>query len=458
MILLQSFKSIYFIGIGGVSMSGLAEIMLHYGHEVAGSDLKNSSITKHLALLGAQIHIGHHSAHIGNPDLVVYTAAISPDNPELKAATKKNIPTLERADFLGRMMKDYTHPVAIAGTHGKTTTTGFVSSILLVAKKNPTILIGGQLDLINGYLHIGNREIFLTEACEYKRSFTKFHPQYAVVLNIEEDHLDYYKDLDDILDAFNDFANRLPEDGRLIYNSDCANSSKLFRKTQHQAITFGMKNSHVSVSNLNYTPYPEFELVIEDISVGNVQLSVPGEHNVYNALAAAACCWCMGLSHSDIVNGLNQFIGAKRRFQLIGSYNGSLIVDDYAHHPTEIKATLKTAKNMTDGRVLCVFQPHTYTRTLSLLSEFASSFDIADTVLIVDIYAAREIDSGLVHSKDLVASLLKNGVDAYYCDSFSSAKTLLVKIAHPSDIILTMGAGDVDVIGQSLIEKSGLNP
>jgi UDP-N-acetylmuramate--alanine ligase len=448
---MKNYKYIHFIGIGGISMSGLAKIMLNRGCKVTGSDMNESNLTEHLKNLGAVIQKGHCGKIIDNQNLVVFTAAINSENAEYKRAEELGIKLLERADFLGELMHDYDSPVAISGTHGKTTTTGFMSSILLKGDSDPTILIGGEYDLIKGNIRIGNDEIFLTEACEYKRSFVKFNPLYGVVLNIEEDHLDYYKDIDDIKSAFLEFGSKIPYNGYLVYNSDCINSKHLFDELSCNIRTFGIKNkANIWANNITYTPYPSFDLHIDDNLISTVSLKVPGEHNLYNALAAIACAHTMDIEIPDILEGIQSFKGTKRRFQYKGVLNGAAVIDDYAHHPTEIKTTLKTVRKMTDKRVLCVFQPHTYTRTSSLLKEFSEAFSDADTVLIVDIYAAREKDLGIVHSRDLVEGINKNNIEAIYCISFEEAEEYFREHSKEGDIIITMGAGNIYQIGDNI--------
>jgi UDP-N-acetylmuramate--alanine ligase len=450
----KNYKYIHFIGIGGISMSGLAEIMLNRGCKVTGSDINETNLTEHLKNLGAVIQKGHDGKIIDNQNLVVFTAAVNSENPEYIRAEKLGIKLLERADFLGELMHDYNSPVAISGTHGKTTTTGFMSSILLKGDSDPTILIGGEYDLIKGNIRIGNDETILTEACEYKRSFVKFNPFYGVVLNIEEDHLDYYKDIDDIKSAFLEFGSKIPDNGYLVYNSDCGNSKHLFDKLSCNLRTFGIKDkANIWADNITYTPYPSFNLHIDDTLISKVSLKVPGEHNLYNALAAVACAHAMDIENSNIIEGIQSFTGTKRRFQYKGILNGASVIDDYAHHPTEIKTTLKTVREMTDKRVLCVFQPHTYTRTFSLLKEFSEAFSDADTVLVVDIYAAREKDLDIVHSKDLVEGINRNNTKAIYCSSFEEAEEYFRTHSSKGDIIMTMGAGNVHLIGENITES-----
>lgn len=449
---MDKYKYIHFIGIGGISMSGLAEIMLNRNCKVSGSDINDSHLIKHLENLGANIQIGHDKKIITTQDLVVFSSAIKETNPEYTEAKKIGAKILERADFLGELMKEYKHPIAVSGTHGKTTTTGFLTSILIESKMDPTILLGGEYDLIKGNIRIGKGETFLTEACEYKRSFVKFNPQFGIVLNIEEDHLDYYKDLEDIKSAFYEFGSKINENGFLIYNIDCKNSKDLFKSLKCNLITFGLSlNSQVKASNIKYNPYPTYDLFIHNKFISTISLKVPGEHNIYNSLAAIACSYAMDIDNNYFIDGIQNFSGTKRRFEFKGTFNDAIVIDDYAHHPTEILATLRAVKMMKPKRILCVFQPHTYTRTISLIDDFAKSFSNADVVLIVDIYAAREPDLGVIHSRDLVEKLINNNVNAIYLNSFYEASNYFINNAKKGDIILTIGAGDVYLIGESIL-------
>ncbi len=448
---MKTYEWIHFIGIGGISMSGLAEIMLKKGVKVTGSDMTFSPLIEKLLSHGAIIHMGHQPSNIENPELVVYTAAVKDSNSEIVTAKQKNIPLMDRAEFLGLLMADYTYPIAISGTHGKTTTTALMSSVLLKADTDPTILIGASFDLINGNLRVGQDDILLTEACEYKRSFTHFKPKIGIVLNIDLDHLDYYKNIDDIKSAFYDFSQNISSDGYLIYNNNCTHSYNLFKNLNCQLISFGLNpESDVSALNIKYNPYPEFDLYVKGTLAGRVKLRVPGEHNVYNALSVAAASHVMGIKNPVIIQGLEDFTGTHRRFEFKGTLNDAPVVDDYAHHPTEIKATLKTIRPMCKKTLHCVFQPHTFSRTHLLLKEFATSFYEADKVYVVDIYAAREIDEKKIHSRDLVLELCHNGIDAIYCDSFTTVIDILKSQVNHSDFVVTMGAGNIDVVSEAI--------
>ncbi|WP_341876229.1 UDP-N-acetylmuramate--L-alanine ligase [Defluviitalea saccharophila] len=449
-------QKIHFIGIGGISMSGLAEILVKKGFKVSGSDMKNSKITRHLEQLGVDFHLGHLPSNIKEDlDLVVYTAAVKEDNPELMEARKKNIPTMDRAEFLGQIMKNYPYAIAVSGTHGKTTTTSMLSHILLETKKDPTISVGGILDAIGGNIRTGHSDYFITEACEYCDSFLKFYPYIGIILNIEEDHLDYFKDIHHIMKSFTAFAKRIPREGALVINGDIENIHAILDEVNCRVITFGTDASRVmwTAANISYNEKAcgSFDLFYQGKNMGRISLSVPGIHNIYNALAACACAHALDISVEDMANGLKKFVGTHQRFEIKGDLKGITVVDDYAHHPTEIKATLAVANRYPHNRLWCVFQPHTYSRTKAFLKEFAEALTAADHIILTDIYAAREKDLGEVHSKDLQREIEKLGKKAYYFSDFESIENFLLQNCIPGDLLITMGAGDVNTIGEDLL-------
>lgn len=451
----HAIKHIHFIGIGGISMSAIAEVLLNFDYQVSGSDMKSSQITEKLVSKGANISIGHNENNLTSCDLVVYTAAVKMDNPELIKARALNIPIISRAEMLGLLMKDFKNSIAVSGTHGKTTTTSMISLILEFSDFNPTILVGGELDEIGGNVKVGSRDYFVTEACEYVGSFLKFFPNIGVILNVEEDHLDYFKDLDHIIDTFTQFANLIPTDGFLLAYNDDENIQKILPKVDCNLITFGSKkDSTYRYDHLNFDNggFPQFDVFHKDVHLGHFTLNVPGIHNVINSLAAIACCHALGVPTSKIATKLSSFKGTHRRFDLLGSVNDFTVVDDYAHHPTEIKATLQAASKLPHNKIWCIFQPHTYTRTKSLLKEFASSFDDADQVIIADIYAAREKDTGEIHATDLVDEIKSNNKNALYMNDFEKITTYIKEHAKPKDLILTMGAGDIYEVGKMLLK------
>ncbi|KGG80738.1 UDP-N-acetylmuramate--alanine ligase [Caloranaerobacter azorensis H53214] len=453
----HNFKHVHFIGIGGISMSGLAEILLNAGYIVSGSDIKNSDIIESLKKKGAAIYIGHNKNNINSADLIVYTSAISKDNPEYTEAIKRNIVTVDRATFLGQLMRMYKSSIAVSGTHGKTTTTAMISVILEHANLKPTILLGGVLDSIGGNVKIGKENIFLTEACEYKGNFLKFNPNISIILNIEEDHLDYFKDIEHIVETFANFAALLPRNGLLVINNDDINTPKIINKVNCNIVTFGIKNkSNYKADDISFTSngFPNFRLIINDSKEYRINLKVIGIHNIYNALAAIATAHYLNIPINTIIEAIENYTGTHRRFEIKGSINGIRIIDDYAHHPTEIKATLNAAKKLPHNKIWCVFQPHTYTRTKALLDEFSESFYDADNVIIADIYAAREKDTGLIHSKDLVDLLINKGIKALYINNFKDIVDYLLKQANGGDIILTVGAGDIYKVAEMLLDNS----
>ena len=449
---------VHFIGIGGISMSGLAEILLERGFVVSGSDSHESELTKKLESHGAQIFYGQKEENIiEGIDVAVYTAAVHPDNPEYAAAEKKGLPILTRAELLGQIMRNYKQSVAVAGTHGKTTTTSMLSEILMDAKTDPTISVGGMLDTIGGNIRVGGSGLFVTEACEYTNSFLSFFPTMAIILNIEADHLDFFKDIEDIRCSFRRFAQLLPENGTLIINSDIRNYEEICRDLSCRVITVGSdpEKSCYSAGQVSFDSgaCASYELVVNGRLSGEIRLGVPGMHNVYNSLAAIAAAHELGIDDDRIRAGLLAFGGTHRRFEKKGVMNGVTIIDDYAHHPQEIEATLSTAKNYPHRELWCVFQPHTYTRTKALMDDFASALSMADHVVLADIYAARETDDLGISSGTLAEKIAALGTDTRYFHSFQEIEEFLLKNCINGDLLITMGAGDVVKIGEKLLKE-----
>jgi len=452
----KKFSHIHFIGIGGISMSGLALILLDKGYKVSGSDMSSSNIIDYLSQKGAKIYIGHSSDNIKNCDLIVYTSAISNDNPEYIEAINRNIEVVDRATFLGQLMKEYTNSIAVAGTHGKTSTTGMISTMLNKSSLNPTILLGGELTNIGGNVKIGNNDLLITEACEYKGNFLKFYPTIGIILNIEEDHLDYFKDINHIINTFNDFGKLIPKDGYLIINEDDKYSSKISKDLTCNIVTFGIDNTcDYQAINIVFDDFglPSYDLIFNNNSY-KVNLNVYGIHSIYNSLGAIAACNKAGLSIEKSIEFIKEFKGTNRRWEYKGSLNNVKIIDDYAHHPTAVKVNLSSAKKVSKGDIWVVFQPHTYTRTKALLNEFSNAFSDADKVIITDIYAAREKDSGDVHSIDLVNKLKENGKEAVYMKDFSDIAKYISENVADKDLVITMGAGDVYKIGDIILKKN----
>lgn len=448
---------VHFIGIGGISMSGLAEILLEEGFTISGSDAKQSALTDSLAQKGATIYIGQKASNLSiRPVLVVYTAAIREDNEEFKAAVDAGIPMLSRAELLGQIMDNYEKSIAVAGTHGKTTTTSMISQILLVAKADPTISVGGILEAIGGNIRVGGSEVFITEACEYTNSFLHFHPKYSIITSVEAEHLDFFKDIDDIRRSFHEFAGNTAHDGVLIINGQIAALDQITNNLSCSVTTYGLcENDDFYAKNITYNDHAcgTYTLMHKTEDLGTVSLSVPGRHNVSNSLAAIALCLNLGLPLDVIKKGLLQFGGTKRRFEYKGTKNGITVIDDYAHHPTEVAATLTAARNYPHGRIICVFQPHTYSRTKAFLSDFARVLSMADIVVLADIYAAREKNTIGISSKDLLAELQKNGQESYYFPSFDEIEKFLSEKCINNDLLITMGAGDVYLIGEHLLQQ-----
>lgn len=448
---------VHFIGIGGISMSGLAEILLEEGFTISGSDAKQSALTDSLAKKGATIYIGQKASNLSiRPALVVYTAAIREDNEEFKAAVDAGIPMLSRAELLGQIMDNYEKSIAVAGTHGKTTTTSMISQILLVAKADPTISVGGILESIGGNIRVGGSEVFITEACEYTNSFLHFHPKYSIITSVEAEHLDFFKDIDDIRRSFHEFAGNTSHDGALIINGQIEALDQITNNLSCSVTTYGLcENDDFYAKNITYNDHAcgTYTLMHKTEDLGTVSLSVPGKHNVSNSLAAIALCLNLGLPLDVIKKGLLQFGGTKRRFEYKGTKNGITVIDDYAHHPTEVAATLTAARNYPHGRIICVFQPHTYSRTKAFLSDFARVLSMADIVVLADIYAAREKNTIGISSKDLLAELQKNGQESYYFPSFDEIETFLSEKCINNDLLITMGAGDVYLIGEHLLQQ-----
>ena len=449
-------KKIHFIGIGGISMSGLAEILIKNSYKVSGSDMQSSHITDKLKEKGAEIYTGHNGDNIKDVDLVVYTAAISPENPEYILSKKLNLPLMDRAEFLGHIMKGHKYNVAVTGTHGKTTTTSMVGHITLKENVDPTILVGGELDIIGGNVLAGNGDYFITEACEYKASFLSFFPYIATILNIDADHLDYYKDIHHIKDTFIKFINIIPKEGFLIACIDDVNVKDVLDNHNYNCniITYGLKEGILQAKNISYNESvcASFDVYREGIMLFEINLNVPGQHNVLNALASIGTALCLGFSESSITSGLSSFYGTHRRFELKGTKNGITVIDDYAHHPVEIKATLNALKNYPHNKIHCVFQPHTYTRTSTLFEEFSDAFYGVDNLILADIYAAREKDTGVVSSAMLGDRIREKNINCLNFHNFDEIVDYLKGNLEEGDLLITMGAGDVFKIGEMYLK------
>lgn len=444
---------VHMIGIGGISMSGLAGMLMNFGYKVSGSDAKRSELTDELEAMGAEINIGQRAENIKNPDLVCYTAAIAQNNPELTAARSLGIPTIERAELLGALMELYKYPIAVAGTHGKTTATSMLSLVLLAADKDPTILVGGELPQIGGNYRIGKRDYLPFEACEYVESFLHFKPFLSIITNVEEDHLDYFSGINHIISSFRKFASLTSPFGCIIVCSDDKYAPQVVQNVDKKVLKYAIndENADYLARNIEYDDRDcaEFSVYKHGEKLVEIKLNVPGNHNVLNALGVCAAADFLGIDMSAVRDGLHGFTGTKRRFEHIGDVNGCEIIDDYAHHPTEIRATLTGARAMNVNKLWVVFQPHTYSRTKSLLDKFAEVLSLADRVLICDIYPAREKYDGTIHSCDLAIKI----PGAVYMNDMKAAERYLEQNVGEGDMLITMGAGDVWKIGYDLAKK-----
>jgi UDP-N-acetylmuramate--alanine ligase len=439
-------------------MSGLAEILVKEGFTVTGSDIHASETTEILTAMGVQVMFGQIKENISpDIDVVVYTAAISPDNEELCEAKRQGIPLLTRAQMLGQIMANYKYSVAVSGTHGKTTTTSMLTHILLAADTDPTISIGGMLDVIGGNIRVGNSDYFVTEACEYTNSFHAFQPYISIILNVDADHLDFFSGIEEIADSFATFAKKLPDDGLLVVNGDMEYLEHVTEGLNCEIITFGFGegNKYRAVDiTMDENGCPTYTLLIDGQDMGRITLHSTGKHNAMNSLSAIAVARHLGVSMDNIRTGLLNCSSAKRRFEYKGTLaSGVRVIDDYAHHPTEISASLAVARSVTKGEVWCAFQPHTYTRTYALLPEFAKALSAADHVILADIYAAREKDTGMVSSKDLAEKISQLGTDVVYLGDFSSIEKFILKNCKKNDLLITMGAGNIVDVGESLLSN-----
>ncbi len=436
---------IYFVGIGGISMSAIAEVLRERGFTVLGSDRAESEVTKRLEEKGVRIFYGQKRENI-TPDIdcVVFTAAIHPDNPEYARTLELGIPHMTRAEILGQLMKNYEMPVAVSGTHGKTTTTSMLSELLVKAGTDPTLFVGGMLPSIGGNIRVWHSGYFVTEACEYTNSFLSFFPRIGIILNVEEDHMDFFHDLAEIRDSFARFAGLLPEDGALIINASIPDYRELTKDLPCKVILFGPDPVDAYGEEVLYCP--------ERIPL---KLLVPGHHNELNAMAALAAAEYMGIRREQAVAALEEFTGTERRFERKGTFgDGVQLVDDYAHHPTEIEATLRAALSVPHRELWVAFQSHTYTRTKAFLEEFAEALSLADHVVVAPIYAARETDTLGVGPEDIAVRIRERGKDAVSVPDFASAEEYLWTNCIKDDLCITMGAGDVYKIGEALLGRT----
>ena len=453
---LKQYKHIHLIGIGGVSMSGIAEILHSCGFIVTGSDTSQSEITDKLIKNHIPVKIGHDLENLERANLVVFSAAVKKDDPELVRARELNIPIVERGTFLGILTKSFKDTICISGTHGKTTTTSMISSCFLEANMDPSIQVGAYLKQIDGNYRVGNSDYFIIEACEYVESYLKLYPKVEVILNIDNDHLDYFGTLENIIKSFGNYIKLIPEDGLLVINWDDPNCRTLTKNTNAKVVTYGIKNENANfvARNIvfNNNGFPTFDVYHNNNFYKTISLSIPGAHNVMNALACIAVCNEYGIEKEDIKNALLKYTGAHRRFEFKGSFNNVSVYDDYGHHPTEISATANALKQKKYNKSWVIFQPHTYSRTKTLLNDFANALLNFDNIIVTDIYAARENNTYNISSKDLVDKIKELEHDAIYISDFDEIVKYIKEHAKPSDIVLTLGAGTVTNIGPMLVE------
>ncbi len=452
----KEYKKIHFIGIGGVSMSAIAVLLKDRGFDIQGSDNNKSKATDDLENKGIKVFIGHKKENITSDiDLIVHTAAIKEDNDELICAKEMGVKIIDRAKLLGMLIKNYEMPVAVAGTHGKSTTTSIISKAFLEANLDPTINVGGFLKEINGNLRDGGGKYFIFEACEYYDSFLQFFPKIGCILNVELDHVDYFKDFDAVVKSFNRFAKNVDKDGYLIINNNITEKEEILKDVECNVFTVGNKEARLYCENIIYDEngYPTFDIIFDGKLLKTLKISQVGEHNIFNTLTAIAVFICCNLDLENAFASVAEFTGINRRFQIKGEVNGAKIIDDYAHHPTEIECALHAQREATKERTYVVFQPHTYSRTKEFYKEFAKSLEIADIIILVDIYAAREKNEYNISSKDILNILLANNKDACYFDSHSEAAIFIKQNISSGDTVITMGAGDVYKIGEMILEK-----
>lgn len=457
---LEQGQHVHCVGIGGIGLSAIAEILLSRGFRVSGSDIRESDVTDRLASLGAGIYLSHDAAHVDGADVVIYSAAVPEDNPELAAAREKGLRMMSRAEALGAVMSDYGTSVAVSGTHGKTTTTSMISLILERAALSPTVLIGGHLNEFNGNVKVGTSEYFVTEACEYLDSFLQLKPFMEVILNIDSDHLDYFRDIDHIVESFHAFAELVPAEGCIVAYDSNPFVKAAVRDLPCKVVHFGFSShSDFCARNIRFNSKgrPAYDLYHQGAFLRTIQMSVPGEYNVANSLAAIAACHELGVDMDIIQEVLESFNGTHRRFEPQGvTDRGVIVVDDYAHHPTEIEATLTAARHMPHERLWCLFQPHTYTRTRALFDEFAEELAAADIVLLAEIYSAREKNVYQLSSADLAEAILAKHPEkeVRFFPDFQGLADYVTEHARAGDMVITMGAGDIYRVGDLILGRN----
>ena len=449
--ILGKVKKIHFVGIGGSGMCPLAEILYHKGYQITGSDVSESDTLERVRSYGIPVTMGHRAENVEGAELVVYTAAVKQDNPELAAAREKGIPTAERSVLLGMVTRRYDDSVAVSGTHGKTTTTAMITQICLEAGLDPSAVIGGKLPLIGGNGRAGKSELMVCEACEYVDTFLQLTPAVSIILNIDADHLDYFKTLDNIIKSFRQFARQTTR--ALIVNGDDENTRKAVQGLDHaEILTFGLspENDYYAAQIHDGARVCEsFALMKRGQKLAEVALSVPGKHNILNALAAAAAADYLGVPAEQIAYGLHNFTGVHRRFEILGNFGGITVADDFAHHPTELTATLTAAMNMGFRKVWAIFQPHTYSRTYLLLDDFARALAIPDHVILSEILPVRETNTYNIYAKDLADKI----PGCVWFKTFEEIADYAIAQAQPGDLLLTLGGGNVYQCANLIVEK-----
>jgi UDP-N-acetylmuramate--alanine ligase len=454
-------QRIHFVGIGGIGMSGIAEVLLNLGYKISGSDLKNSSVTQRLASLGATTFEGHAAENIAGAEVVVTSSAVAPENPEVVEAHKLHIPVIPRAEMLAELMR-LKYGIAIAGMHGKTTTTSMVAAVLAAGGLDPTVVVGGRVDALGSNARIGKSEYLVAEADESDRSFLKLSPVLSVVTNIDREHMDCYRNMRDVKKAFLDFMDRVPFYGVVVVCNDDTPLRRLFPQIRRRTVTYGTRRGsdfHIKLGRSTFEsaerqPISHFRVTYEQRDLGEFRLHVPGVHNVLNATAAIAVGIGLDITADDIRAALENFRGVDRRFQLRGKAAGVSVIDDYGHHPTEIRATLAAARQCGFRKIHVIFQPHRYTRTRDLMDEFATAFRDADSLAVLDIYAASEAPIEGITGEALARQISEKGDRAAsYASSFADAVALALAAAQPEDMVLTLGAGSVSQLGPIILAK-----
>ena len=464
---LSDYKKIHMIGIGGISMSAIAEYLVNKNYIVSGSDRTRSDLTDYLESKNIKIYIGHDARNIDESiDLIIYTPAIHEDNPEIIRAKELNIKIINRAEVLGYIMQDYKYSIAVAGSHGKTTVTAMISQILIEAEKDPTIFLGGILNLNNKNFRLGSSDYFITEACEYKDSFLNFYPYMSVINNIDLDHIDYFKNIDQIKNSFKKFIYNTKDNGFIVINQrdkDLVKNIKSMDDIKREIVIFdyndrqSKKNWHAENIIFDENQFPTFDVVQKKTVIKNIRLNIPGRYNILNALAAISACHKLDIDLEIIKRALENFHGAQRRFEFKGFYNGAKIFDDYAHHPNELKETILTAKKMPHNKLWCIFQPHTYSRTKMFFNEFAKALSSGENIILVDIYSAREDNIYDIDSSLLARQTSKFGCNAIYLSSFEETANYIKSKVQENDLVLTIGAGDVYKIADKILDPNKNN-